>query len=457
MTTGNQNAHATATNSRNQDQWAREAVQHLQESGHIAYWAGGCVRDMLLGQVPRDYDIATDALPDEVMPLFPGSLAVGKAFGVVLVPWAGTHFEIATFRKDESYQDGRHPDKVVFSDPPTDAERRDFTINAIFYDPLADTIHDFVGGQDDLKQKCIRCVGNPDERFREDHLRMLRAARFSATLGFEIDAGTVQAIQSNAQRIKDISVERVTEELTRLFLEARQAGQALALLDQLTLMDHVLPELTATKGQEQPAEFHPEGDVFTHIVLMLDMMTQRTRQLVFSILLHDVAKPATAELDGDRIRFNRHATIGAVMAETLLRRLRFPNDDIDAITHCVKNHMRFVDVPNMKTSTLRKMVGHPHFSLELEMHRLDCMASHGKLDNYDFLLRFQQDLDSEPALPPAWISGKDIMAIGVPQGPEIGKWLRLAYEVQLEGKLDSREALLEWVGEQMKSDLEPES
>ncbi len=445
MTADTKNSESAAHEPADLEQWARQAVQLIQDNGYIAYWAGGCVRDMLLGHAPRDYDIATNAVPDEVLRLFPGSLTVGKAFGVILVPWGETHFEVATFRQDAEYHDGRHPDSVTFSDPPSDAERRDFTINAMFYDPIANMTHDFVGGQDDLAKRCIRCVGEPEARFREDHLRLLRAPRFAASLGFTIDPATRDAIKANAHVITSVSAERITEELSRLFLEAEKAGAALLLLDELGLLDHVLPEVAATRGQEQPPEFHPEGDVLTHIALMLDLMEERTRQLVFSILLHDVGKPPTAEMDGDRIRFNRHANVGAEMAEALLRRLRFSNDDIDAITHCVKNHMRFVDVPNMKTSTLRRMVGDPRFPLELEMHRLDCLASHGKLDNYTFLQKFQERLASEPALPPAWITGSDIMSMGLSEGPEIGKWLKLAYEAQLEGTCTTREELLEWV------------
>jgi len=429
---------------------ARRAVEQLQSAGFTAYWAGGCVRDMLLGQVPSDYDIATDAHPERVIELFPSSITVGKAFAVVRAPLDGEYFEIATFRRDHGYRDGRRPDAVSFTDAQTDARRRDFTINAMFYDPVAEIVLDYVNGRADIEQRCIRCVGNPAERLGEDHLRLLRAVRFAATLQFELEPHTETAIRENAAGITRISGERVRDELCRTLLEAERPGQAILLLDRVGLLEHILPEIAAMKGQEQPAQFHPEGDVFTHTVMLLDLIEKPDRHLALSALLHDVGKPPTAaEVDG-RIRFNRHANVGADMAAAILRRLRFSNDDVETVTHCVRNHMRFVDAPKMKRSTLRKFVGDPHFPLELELHRLDCLASHGSLDTHAFLLSFLEELAAEPVLPPAWISGRDVLALGVPEGRQIGTWLERAYEAQLDERFASREELLDWLREEIR-------
>ena len=432
---------------------AREVVQHLASSGYTAFWAGGCVRDMLLGLIPKDYDVATDARPDDVLNCFPSAIEVGRSFGVMRVPWKGVYFEVATFRKDHGYRDGRHPESVSFVEPEIDAHRRDFTINAMFYNPLSETVHDFVDGRQDLEKKLVRCVGDPQERFAEDHLRMLRAARIAATLEFDIEDKTEAAIRRNAKRINAISMERVREELIRLFLESKRPGQALVLLDRLDLLEPLLPEVAATKGQEQPPEFHPEGDVFTHTVMLLDLMECRSRHLVFSALLHDIGKPVTAATDQNgRIRFNRHAGVGAEMTRVIMRRLRFSNEDIDAVTHCVNSHMRFVDVPHMKSSTLRKFVGSPTFPVEMELHRLDCLSSHGKLDTYNYIQEFQKSLAEEPVLPQPWITGRELLDLGLEEGKAIGKWLQSAYDAQLEGRFDSRESLLKWLEKEIQAE-----
>jgi tRNA nucleotidyltransferase/poly(A) polymerase len=453
MTAGSDSDPAETTGNPDPDLLAaRAAVERLQESGHTAYWAGGCVRDRLLDRRPKDYDIATDATPDDISELFPHSILVGKSFGVVRAPVEDTYLEIATFRRDSVYLDGRRPESVTFTTPREDARRRDFTINAMFYDPVAGVLHDFVDGRADLEAGIVRCVGDPARRFAEDHLRMLRAIRFAATLGFRIAEETAEAIRANAQSIIRISQERVRDELTRILCEAAKPGEALATLERLGLLRVILPEVSAMVGQEQPPQFHPEGDVFTHTVLMLDMMSPaRDPRLAYAVLLHDVGKPVTADSSTDRIRFNGHASEGATMSKAILRRLRLRTDDITFVSACIHNHMRFMHVRQMRQATLRKLVGAETFPVELELHRLDCMASHRKMHNYDFLQEYLLELEteSEEALPDAWIRGGDMLATGVPQGPQVGRWLKTAYDAQLEGGFEGREQLLRWLRRQI--------
>lgn len=424
---------------------AVELVRRLQAEGFTAYWAGGCVRDLLLGQIPVDYDIATSARPEEMARLFPRAEMTGKSFGVCRVKVDDTLFEVATFRSDLAYADGRHPEGVRYTDAPTDAQRRDFTINALFYDPLAGRLLDFVGGRADLEARLIRAVGDPAARFKEDHLRILRAVRFAARLDFNLEPATLQALIADAPRLARISPERIREELVRLFLEAIRPGDAFRQLEATGVLAVVLPELVRLRGQAQPPEFHPEGDVFTHTALMLDRMGRRSPRLIFAVLLHDVGKPPTAEFRDGRWRFENHARVGAGLARDILTRLRFSSDDIEAITHMVGNHMRFQNVAEMRRSTLRTLVGHPEFEDELELHRLDCEASHGLMDNLEFLENFRRDLRAEPALPPRWINGHDLLALGLRAGPDVGHWLKTAYEKQLEGQFGDRDSLLAWL------------
>jgi len=426
-------------------------VRELQQAGFIAYWAGGCVRDRLLGIEPKDYDIATNATPDEVVHMFPRSTVVGKNFGVVVAPFHGFNFEIATFREDMEYVDGRRPTSVVFVTPEEDAKRRDFTINAMFFDPIAETLHDFVGGQADLAKKTVRCVGDADRRFAEDHLRMLRAVRFASRFGFEIDPNTISAIKNHAESIALISKERIQVELTRTFLEAQKPGQALLMLESLGLLNIILPDVANMRKQEQPPQFHPEGDVLTHTIMMLDDMAYRDTVLTYATLFHDVGKPVTATHDGTRIRFNCHAERGAEMAYEIMKDLHFSTKVIDDVTLCVRNHMRFIDVQKMRKATLRRLIGGSTFETEMELHRLDCSASHGMLDNYDFLQTTQEQMANEPVLPPHWISGRDVMELGVKEGPEIGKWIKITYDAQLNGEQPDREALLGWLKKKLKS------
>lgn len=425
---------------------ARQVVQRLHDAGFIALWAGGCVRDMIMGRTPKDYDVATNATPEQVMALFPRAVAVGKAFGVVRVRAGDVEYEVATFRKDHAYKDGRHPEAVSFTDEKTDARRRDFTVNALFYDPLTDKVHDYVNGQADIAARVIRAVGHPRDRFEEDRLRLLRAVRFAASLDFKLDAKTLAAIRSQAEKIETISVERIQQELTRLLLEAARTGDAIQLLMDSGLLVRILPEVAALRGQAQPPQFHPEGDVFTHTLMMLNAMRFPTLRLAYAVLLHDIGKPPTANImENGRIRFNQHAKQGAAMAETILKRLRLPSDDIKAIVFAIGNHMRFMDVRKMRRTTLHRLVGVPTFSMELELHRLDCEASHGDMQNFDFLTEFQRTCKAKPVLPKPWITGDDIMALGVPNGPLVGRWKKLAYDAQLEKHVANREDALAWL------------
>jgi poly(A) polymerase len=409
------------------------------------------VRDLLTGQQPRDYDIATDARPDSVAALFPGATTVGKAFAVVLVPVEEARFEVATFRQDHGYSDGRHPSEVTFADAPSDASRRDFTINALFYDPVRRQIHDFVGGRADVEAGIIRCVGDPHGRFAEDHLRMLRAARFAAVLGFRIELNTAEAIRRHARLLSRISAERVRDEIVRILLESRRAGDALALLERLGLLEAVLPEVAAMRGQAQPPQFHPEGDVFEHTVLMLNLMEERSADLALAVMLHDAGKPSTAAPGPERIRFDGHAARSGEIAETVLRRLRFPRETVVTVMAAVRNHMRFMDVRSMRASTLRRLIAAPAFPLELELHRLDCLASHGSLDNYRFLVDARDRLAVEPALPRPWLTGHDLMRMGITPGPGMGAWLKKAYDAQLDGRCPDRAALAAWLEEEIRA------
>ena len=431
-------------------QAATRTVEYLQQKGYETYWAGGCVRDQLLHKTPFDYDIATAATPDQVLEIFPGSNAVGKSFGVVIATVDAFPFEIATFRKDQGYSDGRHPDAVVFTSAEEDAQRRDFTVNAMFWDPINETLYDFIDGQKDLNTKHIRAVGNPTLRFQEDHLRMLRAVRFAHRLDFSIEPETASAIQTQAATLQNISPERIRDEFTRLLIESQKPGQAVWTLEKLGLLKTFLPEVSALQHQPQPPEFHPEGDVLTHTLMMLDDMDQRSPALAYAVLLHDIAKPATATYDGDRIRFHGHAEKGTVMAENILRRLRMPNALIEEVCSCVKRHMRFMEVKNMRKSTLRRMVGNPYFPTEFELHRLDCRACHGKLDNYEFLQEQMHAFEQEPVLPEPWIRGEDLIQMGLKPGPRFGKILKQAYDQQLEGSVPNRQQLLQWIQSKYK-------
>ena len=425
---------------------AREICARLSERGHVAYFAGGCVRDMVRSLTPKDFDVATDAQPEIVQQIFPHTYAVGAKFGVIVVVENGTNFEVATFRSDGRYLDHRRPTAVRFSSPEEDAKRRDFTINGMFFDPARNEVIDFVGGRADLEKKIIRAIGDPEQRFDEDRLRMLRAVRFSTVLDYQIDQTTWNALAANAASITQISAERTRDELVKIFLSPNRV-RGWDLLDQSGLLRAVLPEIEPMKGCEQPQQFHPEGDVFQHTRLMLQLLPEKVSvPLVFSVILHDVAKPVTAAVDSTgRIRFNEHDRIGSVITEQIMERLRFSRAEIDATVEMVRQHMVFKDVAKMRVAKLKRFMARPTFAEELELHRVDCASSHRILDNYEFLLRKQEEFANEPIIPPPLLTGDDLIVLGMKPGPKFGEILDAVETRQLEGALKNREEALEWV------------
>ena len=425
---------------------ARALVDRLRTAGYLAYFAGGCVRDLVRQQTPKDIDIATDARPEEVQKIFRRTHAVGAHFGVVVVVEDDRQFEVATFRSDGAYLDGRHPVAVNYSSPEADARRRDFTINGMFFDPPNDAVIDFVGGREDLAAGIVRAIGDPAQRFAEDRLRLLRAIRFATVLQFEIEPLTWEAIIQAAPGIKEISAERIREELVRIFLSPQRV-RGWDLLDASGLMNAVLPELEAMKGCEQPPQFHPEGDVFRHTRLMLDLLPEKVSlPLVLSVLFHDIGKPPTSSVDNDgRIRFNGHDRVGADMTEAIMQRLRFSRAEIDATVEAVRQHMVFKDVPNMRIAKLKRFMARPNFADELELHRVDCVSSHGMLDNYAFLQRKQTEFASEPIIPPPLVRGDDLIALGMKPGPRFREILDAVETQQLEGELSDRDEALAWI------------
>lgn len=434
---------------------AAAIVRELRDAGHEAFFAGGCVRDLLRGVDPKDYDIATSARPEEIRRLYPKADAIGAHFGVMLVRRAGFSFEIATFREDGNYLDGRRPVSVTFSDAASDARRRDFTINGMFYDPLGnrviDHVIDHVGGRADLAARQVRAIGHPEDRFREDYLRLLRAVRFATVLGFEIEEGTWEAIRAVSARITVISPERIREELDKIWLSPDRV-RGFDLLVASGLMEAILPEILALRGCEQPPQFHPEGDVFTHTRLMLSFLApDASLPLVLSVLFHDIAKPATFALDpaDGRIRFTGHEKAGAEMAAEILRRLRYSNAVVDAVVSAVAHHMQFKDVTKMRTATLKRFMARDRFGDELELHRVDCLGSHRKLGNHEFLLEKRREFADAPLLPRWFLSGSDLLARGWPSGPEIGILLTEAHDLQLDGTLSNREEALAWLDERI--------
>jgi poly(A) polymerase len=441
---------------------AMSVARTIRCAGHQAYFAGGCVRDLLLGRIPKDFDVATSATPDEVMALFPKTKSVGAHFGVILVSSSAAYnteqeecafdIEVATFRNDGIYTDGRRPDAVRFSDDPKeDVVRRDFTINGMLLDPIAfdessdleASVRDFVGGRADLEAKVIRAIGDPAIRFAEDKLRMLRAIRFAARLGFQIDPTTMAAIRAQAASITKVSTERIASELTMMLTEGH-ARRAFELLDESGLLVYVLPEAVKLKGVEQPPQYHPEGDVWIHTMLLLEKLpAEVSPTLAWAALLHDIGKPATFTapkpgVTGDRIRFNNHVEVGVRMSEVILHRLRFSNEDAEQIIALVKNHMRFGDILNMRQATLKRFVRMPKFEEHLELHRMDVLSSNGKLELYEFARKNFRDDPDEAARPKPFVSGRDLIVAGYRPGVQFKEMLEFAEDAQLDGVVTTR-------------------
>jgi len=441
-------------------QVAERTCRTLKAAGYQAYLVGGCVRDIVLGRTPADYDVATDATPERVQELFPGSLTVGAQFGVIIVVEDGgaekpLQVEVATFRSDIGYSDGRHPDRVGYTTSPAeDVKRRDFTINALLLDPDTQEVLDFVGGREDVRAGIIRAIGRPEERFREDKLRMVRAVRFAARFGYTIEPQTFDAITSFAREIRQVSAERLRDELTKLLTEGK-ARPGFELLDEGHLLVELLPEIARMKGVEQPPQFHPEGDVWTHTLLMLEgLQAGCSPTLAWGVLLHDVGKPPTFTPPSgpdDRIRFDEHVSVGTGMAEEICHRLRFSNDDTAQVAALVANHLRFKDVPRMKLATLKRFVRLPRFEEHLELHRLDCLSSHGNLESYDFVMRFLAETPPEQVRPPRLLTGEDLIHLGFKPGPLFKTMLETVEEAQLNGRVTSKEEAVRLVVETFKA------
>jgi poly(A) polymerase len=459
---------------------AFSVVRRLQDAGFEAYWVGGCVRDQLLGREPGDHDIATNARPETIESLFPRTIAVGRKFGVMVVVEGVEQIQVATYRAESEYGDGRHPSRVEFGDPKADAMRRDFTINGLFYDPVRGTLRDWVGGEADVRARVIRTIGPPKVRFAEDHLRLLRAVRFAAQLGFQIEAATFAAIRALAPQIKTVSAERVRDELMKIFKPGHVetgyipggveplapltnggvavsviAARGLDLLHRSGLLAELLPELEACVTCEQSPDYHPEGTVYNHLVLMLQQLESRADPLLpWCVLLHDVAKPKTAERDPETgiIHFYGHERIGAEMAREIMVRLRFPKKEIEDVSTVVRHHMQFKDAPQMRKATLRRMLLRPTFPLELELHRLDCLGSHARLDIHDFL-RAQFDLLANlPEILPPLLTGDDLIALGIKPGPSMGALLSELRDLQLAEELSTRETAMDWVRQRLREE-----
>ncbi len=425
---------------------ALELARRLKAAGYEALFAGGCVRDKLLGREPKDFDIATSARPEQVLKLFPGANEVGAHFGVVIAKHCGQHVEIATFRTDGSYKDGRRPETVTFSTPEDDAQRRDFTVNGLFERPETGEVIDHVGGVADLRASVLRAIGDPLARFKEDGLRLLRAVRFSTTLGFEIEPLTLAAIRECAPLLQRISPERIRDEFSKILTSPRRRA-GVEMLVETGLMKHIVPEFLQTIDCEQPPEWHPEGDVYTHTCIMLDMLDpDAALELCLAVLLHDIAKPPCQTFD-DRIRFNGHDAMGAEMADTILRRLRYPNDVIAAVVPMVARHMQFMNVKQMRTAKLRRFMAEPTFTDEMELHRVDCGSSNGFTDNYEFLLAKAAEFAAEPLIPPPLVTGRDLIQLGLQPGPRFKEILETIQTEQLEGRILDREPALAYLKE----------
>ncbi|HLB59059.1 MAG TPA: HD domain-containing protein [Bdellovibrionota bacterium] len=422
---------------------AASIVSRLNKAGFEAYLVGGCVRDLVMQKTPKDYDIATSATPEQIISLFPKTVEIGKAFGVVTVVEDHNQFEVATFRSEGLYSDGRRPDQVTFTTAKEDVLRRDFTINGLLFDFKTSQVIDYVEGQKDLQQKIIRTIGDPEKRFTEDKLRMLRAIKFACRLGFNIEPNTWAALKQHSKEITQISAERIRYELQGILTEG-QARRGFELLDESTLLEHILPEALQLKGVEQPPEFHPEGDVWVHTLMMLEGLDHPSPELAWAVLLHDIAKPQTFTVRG-RIRFDGHDKLGAEMAETILKRLKCSNETIERASSLIAQHLRFKDAPNMRTSKLKRFLRQEHFDEHLALHRLDCLSSHRILDLYEFCKKKLTELPPEEIKPPRLITGQDLIQLGFTPGPLFSKILTEVETEQLEGTLKTKDEAIAFV------------
>jgi poly(A) polymerase len=434
---------------------AMDIVLRLQMAGYEAFFVGGCVRDFLRGVEPGDYDIVTSARPDDVQKLFPHTVPVGARFGVVLVIDGGHHYEVATYRTEDGYDDGRRPSHVQFATAQQDVRRRDFTVNGLLLDPLTGYVFDLVGGHMDITRRIIRTIGDPEQRFAEDRLRMLRAVRFAAALEFKIDPPTFAAVQRHAGAIRQISAERIREELTKMITRSG-ARRGLELLDASGLLTEILPEVAALKDVEQPKAFHPEGDVWQHVLKMLDHLPIGADGaldpcLSWAVLLHDVGKAQTRFVDCSGVHFYGHVRKGEEMAAAILQRLKFSNAQMETILALIHEHMMFMNVRDMRPGRLKRFLRQPDFDLHLELHRLDCLGSHGMLDNYTFCRKNLSELSAEQLHPPPLLTGGDLIVRGYVPGPLFKEILNAVEDAQLNGEIQTKEDAERWVGKRFPS------
>jgi poly(A) polymerase len=435
---------------------ARSVVDELRRHGHEAWFVGGCVRDELLGRTPPDYDVATSAIPETVQAIFPHTVPVGAQFGVVIVVAGGIPIEVATFRSDEAYVDGRRPTGVRFTTAREDAERRDFTMNGLFMDPVTGEIQDYVGGRADIEARRIRAIGDPRARFREDKLRLLRAVRFATTVPADIDPETWSAVCELAPAITEVSWERIRVEVVKILVSGR-AAFGFRLLRRSGMLKAILPEVEAMSGVEQPPEFHPEGDVLVHTLLALehlDAAPERSPELALAVLLHDVGKPPTF-VRAERIRFDGHDRVGAEMSRAILERLRFPNATIGLVEDLVARHMAFAQIREWREAKLRRFLTPPEAEAHLALHRIDCLACHGMLDTWRWCHDRRREFLSESPRPPRLLTGDDILRLGYPRGPVVGKLLAAVDDERLEGRLTSREEAIQWLSREFPPPVAP--
>ncbi len=422
---------------------AEEIVLRLKKAGHEAYFVGGCVRDFVMGVIPDDFDIVTSALPDQVTALFNRTVAIGAKFGVIAVIVEGQPYEVATFRSDDVYIDGRRPSQVHFTCAKEDVFRRDFTVNGLLMDPVTGEITDYVDGLTDIREKIIRTIGDPDQRFQEDHLRMLRAIRFTANMNFNLDAFTQEAISKNVSQIKTISAERLQDELTKL-ISRGGAQRGLELMAQTGMLREILPEVAAMQGVEQPPRFHPEGDVWQHTLMMMEMLSKEKISrgnpvLAWGTLLHDVGKPVSRSEDENGVHFYGHVQLGVKIADEIMHRLKFSRAQREAVLNLIGQHMNFMNVQKMRPSRLKRFLRMTDFNLHLQLHRLDCLASHGMLDNYDLCRNQLETLTVGELHPPRLLNGDDLIALGFNPGKMIGEIIRVLEDEQMEGRISSRD------------------